>query len=348
MNTHISEMITNCTECQIYGRKNTSEPLQPHQIPTRPWQKIGTDLFTHEGTNYLVIVDYASGYPELLKMSTTSSNAVITAMKSVFARYGVPDVVMSDNGPQYIAKEFADFANDWDFKHVTSSPHYPQSNGMAESTVKAMKNIVKKSKDVYKALLSYRTTPLQHGYSPAKIMMGRNLKGTLPIHPSRLTTDISAEFTEDRRRQHETQKMYYDKGKKSLSELKAGDPVRIQDDKTGRWATSAIIKNVEPQNRSYTVQTTDGAQYRRNRIHLKPQNTGPLPTTTSPQIVSDPPPIVSNPPHIVSDPPLIGSDPPLIGSDPPQSTGSVSLPDSAPQLRRSNRVIKRPARLIEN
>ena len=132
--------------------------------------------------------------------------------------------------------------------------------------------------------------------------------------------------------------------------------MRIQDDKTGRWATSAIIKNVEPQNRSYTVQTTDGAQYRRNRVHLKPQNTEPLPTTTSPQIVSDPPQIVSDPPHIVSDPPLIVSDPPLIVSDPPQmvvsdppqNTGSVSLPDSVPQLRRSNRVIKRPARLIEN
>ena len=189
MNAHISEMITNCAECQTYGRKNMSEPLQPHQIPTRLWQKVGTDLFTHEGTNYLVIVDYCIGYPELLKMNTTSSNAMIVAMKS--------DVVMSDNGPQYSAKEFADFANDWDFKHTTFSPHYPQSNGMAESAIKAMKNIVKKSKDIYKALLSYRTTPLQHGYSPVPIMMGRNLKGTLPIHPLRLTMEISADFTED-------------------------------------------------------------------------------------------------------------------------------------------------------
>ena len=162
---------------------------------------------------------------------------------------------------------------------------------MAESAAKAMKSIVKKSKDIYKALLSYRTTPLQHGYSPATIMMGRNLKGTLPIHPSRLTTEISADFTEDRRRQHEVQKMYYNKGKKPLSELETGDQVQIQDEKTGNWSTSAIIKDAEPQNRSYIVQTPDGAQYLRNRIHLKPKdNTEPPPVSTPPQIVvSDPP-----------------------------------------------------------
>ena len=123
INTHIQEMVTACSECQTFRPSNVSEPLQPHQIPTKPWQKIGADLFSHEGKNYLVMVDYASGYPELMKMSTTTSSAVITAMKSVFARLGVPDVVCSDNGPQFTAKEFEDFDIDWDFKHVTSSPH---------------------------------------------------------------------------------------------------------------------------------------------------------------------------------------------------------------------------------
>ena len=101
---------------------------------------------------------------------------------------------MSDNGPQHSGKDFAEFAKDWEFEHVTSL-HYPESNGIAKSAVKAMKNIVKKSNDIYKALLAYRTTPLQHEYSPASIMMGRTRKDTSPIHPSRLTTKISAHLT---------------------------------------------------------------------------------------------------------------------------------------------------------
>ena len=75
INTHIQEMVTACSECQTFRPSNVSEPLQPHQIPTKPWQKIGADLFSHEGKNYLVMVDYASGYPELMKMSTTTSSA---------------------------------------------------------------------------------------------------------------------------------------------------------------------------------------------------------------------------------------------------------------------------------
>ena len=332
MNTQITDVLASCSECQKYSRSNTAEPLQPHQIPTRPWQKVGTDLFSHEGKNYLVIVDYASGYPELLKMNTTTSNAVIVAMKSVFSRYGVPDVVMSDNGPQYSAKEFEDFAKDWDFKHITSSPHYPQSNGMAESAVKSMKSIVKKSKDIYKALLSDRTTPLQHGYAPATLMMGRNLKGTLPIHPSRLTTAISAEFTEDRRRQHEMQKKYYDEGKKPLKELVPGDQVRVQDEKTGNWSTTAIVKDAEPDTRSYTVQTSNGAQYRRNRIHLKPQdNIEPAPVSAPPQNIA------STPLQNTAD-----ASPLKSMSDEAQRALDTS------ELRRSTRIIKPPQRLIES
>jgi len=76
-------------------------------------------------------------------------------------------------------------------------------NGMAESAVKAMKNIVKKSNDIYKALLTYRATPLQHGNSPASMMMGRDLKGALPIQPSRSATKVSADLAADGRRQQE-------------------------------------------------------------------------------------------------------------------------------------------------
>ncbi len=67
-------------------------------------------------------------------------------MKSIFARHGIPDVVVSDNGPQYARAEFAVFAEEWDFDHVTSSPGYAKSVGQAERTVQTVKTVEKISK----------------------------------------------------------------------------------------------------------------------------------------------------------------------------------------------------------
>ena len=75
------------------------EPLMPSELPKRSWQVVGSDLFELRGVHYLLIVDYFSRYPEVVKMSTTTSKAMIVAMKPVFARHGLPEVLRSDNRP---------------------------------------------------------------------------------------------------------------------------------------------------------------------------------------------------------------------------------------------------------
>ena len=67
-------------------------------------------------------------------------------MKTLFARHGIPEVIKSDNGPQYSSGDFAEFAKSWGFKHVTSSPLYPKSNGLAERTVRTAKSILTKAR----------------------------------------------------------------------------------------------------------------------------------------------------------------------------------------------------------
>ena len=136
------------------------------------WQKVATDLFTLKGTCYLVVVDYFSRYPEVIQLRSTTSGSVVEALKAIFARHGIPETVVSDNGPQYASEEFAKFAAEYSFSHITSSPHFPQSNGHMERSVQTVKNLLMKLRDPYLAILTYRSTPLPWcGLSPAELLM---------------------------------------------------------------------------------------------------------------------------------------------------------------------------------
>ena len=150
-------------------------------LPEFPWQVVGTDLFVLNKANYLLVVDYFLRNPEVVKMTSTSSASIISALKSVFARHGIPEVVRSDNGPQYSSVEFMSFASLYDFQHIMSSPKFPQSNRQAERPVQTVKNLLTKSNDPYTALLTYRATPLSWcDLSPVELSMGRRLRSSVP------------------------------------------------------------------------------------------------------------------------------------------------------------------------
>lgn len=120
-------MVPRCSACQTFRVRIHHEPMIPHEIPDRP--EIASDVFQFQGKNYLLVVDYYSKYFEIALLQSTTSNHVIKHIKSIFARRGVPVELISDNGSQFKSTEFELFARDWDFKHLTSSLHYPQSNG---------------------------------------------------------------------------------------------------------------------------------------------------------------------------------------------------------------------------
>ena len=141
--------------------------------------KVGTDLFEWDKKIYLVI-DYYSRFIEIAQLTGSSSAEVVRHTKSIFARHGIPEVVVSDNGPQYTSSTYAEFAREYCFNHVTSSPLYPPGNGEAERGAKTVKQLLRKREDPYLALLAYRATPLQCGFSPAELLMSwRRLRTTV-------------------------------------------------------------------------------------------------------------------------------------------------------------------------
>jgi len=123
---------------------HNKKPLLHHEVNARPWSRVASDLCELSGWTLLVVVDYYSSFTEVESLKKTTSRAVIKSLKQMFNCYGVPDVLMTDNEPQYISEEFAHFAADWQFKHVTSSPGRPRSNGRARNAVKTVKQNVEK------------------------------------------------------------------------------------------------------------------------------------------------------------------------------------------------------------
>lgn len=113
MAAEITEKVKKCPLCLENPPCQQSEPLKSHEIPPLPWAKVGTDLLHKNDRNYLVTIDHYSKWPELTLLNSMTSTAVITALKSQFARYGVPSVLMSDNGPCYSSEQFKQFSQDW-------------------------------------------------------------------------------------------------------------------------------------------------------------------------------------------------------------------------------------------
>ena len=266
----IEDMVKSCQQCVISDNQKF-EPLIPSKFPDRPWDKVATDLMHLKGHEYLVVVDYYSRFIEVALLKDTLSKTVIIHLKSIFSRHGIPTTVISDNGPQYSSSEFAAFARDYGFHHVTSSPTHPSGNGEAERAVQTVKKLLKNADDPYAAMLSYRTTPLSNGYSPAELLMSRRLRTKVPVLPSTLDSK-TPQLTLLRERE---EKERVDRAAnfdarhrcKPLSELALGKKVFVPD----RQEEGVVDSKVHE--KSYVVKTPT-CEIRRNRSCVKELPTG--------------------------------------------------------------------------
>ena len=179
--------MSKCTVCQKYKRRNIKKPINQHEIRERPWEKLAADIFTFDKYDYLVVVDYYyySKYPEFAKLESKTARCVIMKMKVIFSRQGIPETLIVDNVP-FSSAEFEQFAAEWNFTVVTSSPRYPKSDGEAEKYVGILTMLLLKcaedGTDPNIVLLRYRNTPITGmQYSPAQMLFGRRLKDTLPV-----------------------------------------------------------------------------------------------------------------------------------------------------------------------
>ena len=274
----IDNIILQCKQCQETLPSQPQEPLLLKPRPTRPFQEIAIDFCTYGGQQFLVIVDCYTDWPEIVQMGkNTTTSHLITALLDTFCRSGAPDVIWSDQGPQFMSHSFQTFAKEWGFKHITSSPTYPQSNGKAESAVKSMKKIIEGAwvrhcldKDrLARALLQYRNTPSRRdGLSPARKLFGKPIQDTLPAHYRAFAPQWQKAPVEDDVPNDPKIEEYYNQHAHTLPELTIGTNVAIQNSTTKRWDIYGVVTAIGP-HRRYHIKTSNGRVLVRNRRYIR-------------------------------------------------------------------------------
>ena len=223
------------------------------------------------GQDFVLVVDYYSRYMDIEKLYKTNSATFVKKLKHIFWRMRIPEVMRSDNGPQYSSSIFKKYVKDWRFQHITSGLEYPKCNDLAEKTVQAMKSLLEKAKDNNKGphltVLEARNTSAGNYRSPTELAIDIHLRSVLPVNPNNLKikTISNDEFKEKRRKYKDKESKYYDERTKEMKALRYGEAVRLLRD--GKWEPATVLEKAD-EPRSYILKTQNGRTYRRNRGHI--------------------------------------------------------------------------------
>ena len=193
-----------CNGCLLMGNDPKLTPVHPWEYPERPWGRIHVDFAGPvEGKMFMVVVDAFSKWPEVTIMPSTTTQMTIEQLRdNIFARWGIPSVVVTDNDPQFLAQEFEWFMKLNSIKHYKSSPYHPATNGLAERFVQTLKRALRVSRKEPRTLqhrlanflLTYRNS--RHAsteVSPATLMINRDVRSRLHLlRPDLLGTVMRA------------------------------------------------------------------------------------------------------------------------------------------------------------
>ena len=232
MDSEIEQYVRNCATCQMSTKDPPVTPLHPWEWPQSPWTRVHADFAgPFLGKMYLILIDAHSKWMEVHITSTATSAVTINKLKLTFSSLGLPEILVTDNGPAFSSQEFAAFSKANGIRHVTSVPYHPASNGLAERAVQtfkcAMKKLTKGSLEdrVMKFLFKYRITPQSTtGHSPSDLLFGRRLRSHLDLLRPNLNSKV--------RQKQNSQKQTHDYHAQERS-FKVDDPVLAKNYRQG-------------------------------------------------------------------------------------------------------------------
>ena len=263
MDKDIDQLVQQCDECQQARPMPPKSPLHPWQWPSRPWSRIHVDFAgPMQGKTFLIVIDSHSKWLEVCPMSSTTATATIQQLRMIFSRFGLPETLVSDNGPQFSSEEFRSFCRMNGIHHILVTPYHPSSNGMVERAVQTFKQSFKKLTEgtleqrLSRLLFMYRLTPHSTtGRSPAELMLGRQPRSRLDLLKPNITQKVE--------QKQFSQKLTHDKSSVTR-DFQEGEEVYARNFSTqgSRWLAGHITKLTGPV--SVEVQLEDGSMVRRH------------------------------------------------------------------------------------
>lgn len=273
----IENRVNQCEICNKYQKSNKKEPIIQHSIPSKAFEKVGCDIAEFKGKWFLVLIDYYSKWICCKALSSKKSSNVISKWIEIFSEHGVPREIIADNMP-FNSVECRSFAKDWDVIITTTSPNYPQSNGLAEKAVGIVKNMMKKSANpdhFHIALMNYNNTPLSHlDSSPSQLAQNRRMRTKIVISSKLLEPEIVKNVKEKIEKKNFETKFYYNRAVTSKPDFVDNQQVWVQkEDKT--WLKGKIIEKLNAP-RSYKILLENGSKLRRNSRFIRVNKGRPM------------------------------------------------------------------------
>ena len=240
MDKEIEDYCRRCHGCQQAQRAPAKSPWQPWSPASKPWSRLHVDFAGPiYGQTYLIVVDAFTKWPEIFAMKNPSASATVEILKNLFSVFGIPDVIVSDNGSQFMSHIFRSFCSRNNIEQKFSPPYHPQSNGQAERFVDTFKRALLKARGegptteaLQTFLTMYRNTPnpqAPDGKAPSEIMFGRKVKTIF----DNLRPSLNNERTQERKPQPQV----------IIRGFKVGDSVLARDYRHGAtWSPGVVLR----------------------------------------------------------------------------------------------------------
>ncbi|XP_033731261.1 uncharacterized protein K02A2.6-like [Pecten maximus] len=237
----VQEMCKGCIPCLVSVPKTNTEPLRTTELPEVPWTRVSMDFCGPfpSGSYLMVLVDDYSRYPVVEILSNESARTVIPVLDKIFAMFGIPQKLKTDNGPPFNGNEFQKFEEDLGFKHQKVTPLWPQANGEVERFIRTLGKSIRAAhaenrvlkQELFRFLRNYRATPhTTTGVSPSELLFGRNIRVKILSIEVKTSDDSIVRETDNKRKQKMKEKL--DSTRHATeSKLKVGDTVLVKQNK---------------------------------------------------------------------------------------------------------------------
>jgi hypothetical protein len=271
LDSSIEQFCKSCLPCLQTRQDPPRANPTPWPEAKTPYERVHIDyLGPIRHKMYLIITCAYSKWPEVYQVNSLRADELEEKLRDCFARWGIPKLLVSDNGRSLVATPTEEFLRRNKIQHRTSPPFHPQSNGAAENSVKTFKNKIKAllldekcnreniNTLISRFLISYRNT--KHAITketPAKLLIGRDLRTRLSF------------LKEGKDDQREIEKVKSENAQKLHRRFKVGDVVMARDYRTinkRTWTEAKILKQLG--RTTYICRTKSGEDWKRHANQL--------------------------------------------------------------------------------